>query len=231
MNVLVEQIMDAGYAGRILTKKQLAVLVGGSKARRYGLVNRALKDGTLRRLKRGLYTLASDHDGGAIHPFIAAQAILPGSYISFETALSHHDWIPEAIYTTASVTPKRKTLTHQQDKFGSFSYHPLAIHRYQFLTQIERTRFGKQYALVAKPLRALMDLVTYRKVIWTELGWLEEGLRIERTSLLELHPRDFETLRPVYRHKATQAFLAECECAVRNLKPTSRKPLIKGVKA
>ncbi|MCY4289400.1 MAG: hypothetical protein OXC63_12500 [Aestuariivita sp.] len=231
MNVLVEQIMEAGYAGRILTEKQLAVLIGGSKVRRYGLVNRALKDGTLHQLKRGLCTLASHHSSGAIHPFITAQAILPGSYISFETALSHHGWIPEAVFTTASVTPKRKTLTHQQDNFGSFTYHPLAIHRYQFLTQIKRARFGKQYALLAKPLRAMMDLVAYRKLTWTGLGWIEEGLRVERASLLALHVKDFEALRSVYKHKAAQAFLAEFECAVRDLKATGRKRLLTGERA
>lgn len=54
MNVLADQVTAAGYANRILTERQLARLLGGTEARRYGLVNRALRAGALERVKRGL---------------------------------------------------------------------------------------------------------------------------------------------------------------------------------
>jgi hypothetical protein len=31
-----------------------------------------------------------------VHPFAVAQALLPGSYVSFETALAFHGWIPHS---------------------------------------------------------------------------------------------------------------------------------------
>lgn len=43
-----------GYTDRILTERQLADAIGGSAARRYGIVNRALKNRSLLRLKRGV---------------------------------------------------------------------------------------------------------------------------------------------------------------------------------
>jgi len=47
MSKLVQTLKDAGYAHRLFTDRQLARLVDGGDARRYGLVNRALKDGSL----------------------------------------------------------------------------------------------------------------------------------------------------------------------------------------
>lgn len=228
MSALIEQIIDAGYAGRVLTDKQLASLIAGSEARRYGLVNRALKDGSLQRIKRGLYTLGPRHDNEEVHPFVIAGAIVPGSYISLETALSHHGWIPEAVHTTASVRPGRKSLTHHHEQFGQFTYHPLALHPYQFLTQIRRVQFGKQFVFLAKPLRALMDLVALRKVHWTGLSWIEDGLRVDREHLCGLRMKDFQTLRAVYKHKAANSFLLELENAVRNLKQASPNQSSKG---
>lgn len=217
MSRLIDQLDKAGYAGRVITERQLASFVEGSKARRYGLVNRALKDGSLVRLKRGLYILGSAR-GTAIHPFAIAQALLPGSYISLETALSYHGWIPEAVYVTSSITPDRKSLEHDHEQFGRFTFHPLAINRYQFLAGVGRVEVGDRHALVASPLRALIDLVAYRKTAWAGLDWIEQGLRIDHQTLLGLRIKDFEALRPVYKHKAANAFLKDFECAIRALK-------------
>ncbi len=150
MTVLVKEISKAGLAGRILEDRQLAELVGGSAARRYGLVNRAIKEGALLRIKRGTYVLAPDYRAEPLHPFAVAQSLLPGSYISFETALSYHGWIPESVFTTASVSPGRKTLEYATEAFGSFAFHPLAIHQYRLLTSVDRVVLGKQAALVAR---------------------------------------------------------------------------------
>jgi hypothetical protein len=58
-----------GLAGRIFNERQLAELLGGSDARRYGLVNRALRDGSLIRVKRGTYVLGEEQRSDPIHPF------------------------------------------------------------------------------------------------------------------------------------------------------------------
>ncbi|QGY80794.1 type IV toxin-antitoxin system AbiEi family antitoxin domain-containing protein [Sphingorhabdus lacus] len=223
MTALVKEISKAGLAGRVLEERQLAELVGGSAARRYGLVNRAIKEGALVRIKRGTYVLAADYRTEPVHPFAVAQSLLPGSYISFETALSYHGWIPESVFTTASVSPGRKTLEYATEAFGSFAFHPLAIHQYRLLTSVDRVVLGKHTVLVAQPLRAILDLVALRKQPWQGLEWLTSGMRIDETHLFALNRADFTALKPVYKHKAVNAFLDQLGDALVSGKATGRR--------
>jgi hypothetical protein len=213
MASLVTKIIEAGYGNRPFTERQLASILLVSNAARYGLVNRALQDGSLLRIKRGLYVLGTTWskrglENPEVHPFAIAQALKPGSYISFETALAYHGWIPEAVYLTASVTPDRKTLKYETPKWGSFEFSPLATNKYQFLVSVNRIKFGKSTALVSTPLRALMDLVESRKIAWQGLNWITHGLRIDTGHLQTLSAADFDELEPVYKHKSARDFLA-----------------------
>lgn len=214
MSNLAQQVSATSLRNRIFTERQLGEALGGGSARRYGLVNRALKDGSLIRLKRGTYTLAQTYHSAPLHPFAVAQALHSGSYISFESALAYHEWIPEAVFVTASVTPGRKTLELTATAFGAFNFHPLAIEDYRFLNGVRRVSFGNHTALVAQPLRALMDLVALRKVQWSGLDWLTIGMRIDIEVLLALSRKDFDAVKPVYKHKAANHFLARLEDAV-----------------
>lgn len=213
MSKLVQSLEDAGLSGRAFTESQLARVVGGEPARRYGLVNRALKDGSLVRIKRGLYVL-----GGRkiprLHPFALAQSQEAGSYVSFESALSYHGWIPEAVFTVASVTPGRKSFARDTEQFGSFSFHTIAVEKLQFYAAVERVQFNERAAFVAQPLRALMDLIALRKIHWQGLSWVEQGLRIDDDHLSTLRRQDFAALRHVYKHKAARAFLKALELEV-----------------
>jgi len=214
MDNLAQQVDEAGYADRILSDRQLARLLGGSDQRRYGLVNRALKAGTLLRLKRGLYVLADQFRSDAVHPFHIAQALAPGGYISMETALAFHGWIPEAVYATVSIAPGRKSNEITHEKFGRFSFYPLAVHPFSFLENVERIQLNNQTALIASPARALLDLVAHRKIDWQGLEWIENGLRIDREHLLTIRKKEFAALRNVYKHKAVLNFLARLESAL-----------------
>lgn len=209
MQALTEQLLFHPLRERILDEGQLANIVGGSPARRYGLVNRALQAGELQRLMRGLYVLPQRFRQTCLHPFVIAQRLQATSYISFETALAWHGWIPEAVYSTASVTPGRKTLEYKPEPFGHFSYHPLAIHTGYFLVQVERIELEGQAALVAHPLRALMDWVCLHKQSWQGLAFLEEGLRIESEYFQQVTLADIEALQRVYKHQYMQAYLTQ----------------------
>ena len=207
MQTLTLQLIDLGLKNRVLTDSQLARIVGGGSQRRYGLVNRAMKAGELLRLTRGSYLLADRFRDYPGHPFALAQAFVPGSYVSFETALAHHGWIPEAVYTTASVVPGRKSLDYTPPVFGRFSFHPLAIQTGCFLELVERVQITQQALLMAEPLRALMDLVCLRKVEWQGMEWLTEGMRIDDETLRTITSADIRTLELVYKQKRVKAFL------------------------
>src|SRR3546814_12463583 len=103
---------------------------------------------------------------------------MPGSYVSFESALAHHGWIPEAVFVTAGVTPGRKTLRFETTDFGTFSFHPLAIADYQFLAGVDRVQMGKLIAFVAQPLRALLAHVALRQQTRADRKTGVEGKRV-----------------------------------------------------
>ena len=223
MTRLIETLQEAGYGQRVITDGQIARLIGGSDARRYGLVNRALKDGSLYRIKRGLYTIGPKYEPKSVHPFHVAQAMQTGSYVSLETALSYHGWIPEGVYTTASIVSGRKSSVRQTDRYGQFSFHPIASAPFYFLRSVDRVQMTPGVALIAQPLRALMDLVAHRKTEWQGLGWIEQGLRIERDVLTRLRRADFAQLQSVYKHKKARSFLNALEEAVKELKVSAQQ--------
>lgn len=177
-------------------------------ARRYGLVNRALKARELIRIRRGLYVLASRYRAEPLQPFVIAQALVPGSYVSFETALAYHGWIPESVRVTASVVPGRKSSAYEHPLFGSFTFHPLALEPERFLELIERRQFARQVALVAHPIRALMDLVCLRKSAWQGLRWLTQGMRIDSDHLRTVTRTQIDILTGVYKQRAPRLFLS-----------------------
>lgn len=207
MQTLTELLIDTGFKNRLIVDTQLARLISGTPQRRHSLVNRALKAGELLRLRRGSYLLADRFRDYPAHPFALAQVFVPGSYVSFETALAHHGWIPEAVYTTASVTPGRKSLEYDHPIYGRFSFHPLAIQPGYFLELVARLQITGQTMLVAEPFRALMDLVCLRKVEWQGLDWLIEGMRIDDEYLRGITSADIRTLTSVYKQKRMQLFL------------------------
>jgi predicted transcriptional regulator of viral defense system len=207
MKTLTEKIIESQLVNRVFNDAELGRVLGGSKARRYGLVNRALKAGELLRVKRGLYVLANKYRDYALHPFALAQALTPGSYVSLETALAYHGWIPEAVYTTASILPGRKFKEYEHEELGYFTFHPLATNKGYFLELVERLKIDEQTMLVAEPIRALMDLVCLKKVKWQGISWLVEGLRIDPDNLRKTTRADIRILKEVYKHKNVKEFL------------------------
>jgi hypothetical protein len=61
--------------------------------------------------------------------------------------------------------------------------------------------------LIAKPSRALMDLVCLRKTQWQGLEWLTEGMRIEEEDLETVTEEDIEILKLIYKQKRVQVFV------------------------
>jgi len=195
---LTEELIQAGWAGRVLSHAQLARLLDGTPQRRYNLVNRALRHGELLRMRRGLYVLAPAWEGKTPHPFVLAQALQPGSYISFETALNYHGWIPESVPTTLSVTPGRRRLELDHAVFGLFRFFPLALRRGHFLEAVDRVAFAGQTALVAQPLRALTDIVCRRNLDAGSIRALTRSMRIETERLMRIKPAAWRALERAY---------------------------------
>lgn len=214
MQTLTEHLLEEGLSDRILTDFQLSRLLEGTAQRRYNLVNRAMKAGELIRLRRGLYILSDKYRNNPCHPYALAQMLVPGSYVSLEAALSFHGWIPEAVYTVTSIVPGRKAKEFSHEAMGLFTFHPLAIQRGYFLELVERVQQGGQTFLLANPIRALMDLVCFRKIEWQGLSWFEQGMRIDKEDLAGVTLEELHILKQVYKHKQVQGFLRELVLAL-----------------
>lgn len=216
MQTLTEMLIDAGLANRVMNESQLARVLGGSPQRRYQLVNRAMAAKELVRLQRGKYLLAVRYRDYPAHPFALAQAFDAGSYVSLETALAHHGWIPEGVRSVACVTPGRKSSGHDHAVFGSFSFHPVAVSPGHFLSLVERLELSGQAAFVAHPIRALMDLVYLRKQEWQGMAWLTDGLRIDPEHIRTITRAQIQTLGDTYRNKRMHSFLSGLSMALGN---------------
>ena len=214
MQTLTKLLLQEGLTKPVLSDSQIARVVEGSVQRRYNLVNRAAKAGELHCLGRGLYLLSKPYRDHDPHSFALAQMLMSGSYVSLETALSYHGWIPEAVYVTASIVPSSKSIDFEDEIAGRFSFHPLSIMKGYFLELVERVINDGQAMLIASPVRALMDLVCLRKLEWQGLEWFEQSMRIEPELLATVTTQQLRTLKSIYKQKRMQQHLAEFEQAL-----------------
>jgi hypothetical protein len=106
-------------------------------------------------LRRGLYALAAPYRKTEPHPFLVANRLVRGSYVSLQSALAHHGLIPEHVPVVTSVTTGRPQ--RRENPFGSFQYHHSARERLAGY-RVEKLGGGHE-ALVATPAKALVDLV------------------------------------------------------------------------
>ena len=211
MTPLTERIIKSGLAERPLSASQIERLLGGTQARRYGQVNRALKAGELLKPRRGLYVLNPFYRKQTLHPFVLAQQIMPGSYVSAESALDFHGWIPESVHTVLSMTHGGKSVSYVSELLGKFEYRRMTTNTGYFMQLVARHELQHQVALIAEPLRALLDLVYLRKLEWQGLEFLTSGMRIDEQQLRTVTWLDFTRLSDVYKGKREQAFLEELQ--------------------
>ena len=209
MTPLTELIVKTGNADHCISARQLERMLGGSDASRYGMVNRALKAGELIRARRGLYVLAQNYRKTPVHPFALAQQLLPGSYVSAESALSFHGWIPEAVHSVLSMTSMEKSVSYEHDLLGKFEFRRMTVKSGYFLQAVSRHVLQHQVALIAEPMRALLDLVYLRKLPWQGMDFLLEGLRIDEQAIKAVPSLDITKLLDVYKGKREKEFIKE----------------------
>ena len=87
MKKFIECLKEQNIQDHILSDHDLSVILGGTAASRYGLVNKAIKRGDLLRIRRGVYVLAKQHRRTALSAYTLANRIIGVSYVSLESAL------------------------------------------------------------------------------------------------------------------------------------------------
>jgi len=205
-----EILIDAGLAAKVFTTSDLKRVLKGTPASRYALVNKALTKGELIQLKRGVYTLNQKYSSYPFSKFYVAAHMVLHSYISLESALSYHGWIPENVMAVSSIVHKGRTKSFTTP-LGEFHYHFIPIQPYEFLTGVVRKEYEGQPFLIAHPLRALADYVYEKKIQWRGVDFLTDSLRIDIENLINLTTDDFATIKQVYHSKRVVNFLNKLE--------------------
>jgi len=183
--------MNLEYPKPYIRETALAILLGGSKDRRYSWVKRALKKGTLVRLKRGVYLIEKKETVDAFE--IALQLNGP-SYISFESALVHHGWIPETVYTITSATTKRNSVVPTPIGTFSFEHTP----QLQFYMGVEHIVTPNSTFLIAHPWKALADYMYVHRKNWKTLTDVIEDLRLDESALQSADKAVLEEIAQYY---------------------------------
>ena len=118
-------------------------------------MSRWVAAGKLVQLRRGLYALAPAWRNVEPHPFVVANALQRGSYVSLQSALAFRGVIPEHVPVVTSVGPGRPHVV--RNALGSFQFNHLTSRLSFGYTRIEVA--VRQFAFVACPEKALLDLV------------------------------------------------------------------------
>lgn len=206
MNFLAEKAFKLATTG-VFTYTDALVWLGGTRNAVRSKIMRAIDSGEILHIRRGLYCLAKPYNRVGISRNILANFIYGPSYVSLETALSFHGWIPEAVHSVSSVSLGRARTF--ETPLGYFDY--VQIKQMPLLSGVirvtgERESEGSYY--MAKPLKAIADYVASRGLDWTGREPLIESLRIEEENLESLSSADFDELDGVYKSLRARKMLA-----------------------
>lgn len=206
MQRLTERIVQSNLPD-IVTDQDIHILLDrASPATRFGLVKRALASQELIRIRRGLYAVGAPYRRGPLDLFHVASRVLSPSYISLESALSAHGWIPEYVHTTTSCAFKRSRIF--DTAFGRFEYRRSPLHT---LSSVEHRADAKegttQPYLIASPLRALADLAHDRPQQTMDVDYLVDSLRIDEQALASVTSKESALLLSEGPRGAARRFL------------------------
>jgi len=165
-NILTLEMIHASMGERSLDAKK-------------SYLKRACQKGDLIRVKNGLYLFGEEYSSRPHHPFEVANHIREPSYVSLESALSYYGLIPEAVYTTTSVTTQLGL--EQETPIGHFSYSHLKTDYFNFGFYRAKEKINGQEVkfLIATPLKALVDYIVLRKKSYRDVEEIEEDLRFD----------------------------------------------------
>lgn len=163
------------------------------------VITRFLRDGSIIRVKKGLYVFGENYRKGVICKESLANLIYGPSYISLEYALSYYGLIPERVEQITSMTPLRsKTF---QTPVGVFAYVHLLPRKIAVGITLIDTDPLHQF-LIATPEKALADKISiYKNLTSTRdvYSFVCDGLRIEEDMLTKLRIPLLKEIEEIYQ--------------------------------
>lgn len=132
------------------------------------------RQGKIRRLKNGIYTLNDEDRRPPLPLFLISNILHPPSYVSLESALSYFDLIPERVGQVMAVTT-RKTVVYK-NFYGTFRYRSLKKGLYFGFDIVVETGIP---LLVAVPEKAILDKVYFDPSFQPETDYFLDHLRLQ----------------------------------------------------
>ncbi len=155
--------------------RDLKLILGKELSRSFlNLLRNWEKSGYLIKIRKGLY-LPEDL-ANSVDPILLATKIYQPSYVSLETALSHYGIIPEAVFTTTSVTTK-KTKEFKNSRFGKFSYQKIKKNAFGGFETFSKNNISYKLAL---PEKAVIDFLYLNRKILSGTQQQFEGYRFSK---------------------------------------------------
>lgn len=154
--------------------------------------------GFLEKIRNTIYRFSDKPVSGDAESFFIANRVYAPSYVSLQSALSWHGFIPEGVFTVTSVT----TLKTQSfsTPAGNFAYHRV---KPAFFFGYHLEPFGAFRFKIADPAKALLDLLYLFPTLNSEGHFHELRLNFQ-----ELHEKFdatvFEQYLPVFKSKALE---------------------------
>lgn len=143
-------------------------------------LSRWMKARRIYRLRRGLYALAPPFQKIRPHPFIIANRMVHGSYVSLQSALAYYGLIPEVVQVVTSATTARPG--RWRTPLGSYAFRHIKGELFFGYHRVEVS--PGQRAFIATPEKALLDLV-YLQPGGDSQAYLQE-LRLQNLERLDL---------------------------------------------
>lgn len=149
--------------------------------------------GKIIRLKKGLYVVNPKVSRVSLSSELIANHLYAPSYVSMQTALRYYGLIPEAVYTTQSMTLKHSR--NFDTPIGRFEYQRMTREAFGIgITSINKHSYA---FLIATPEKALCDLIAsspmvnlrYIKDVET---YLQEDIRMEMEDFINMDTSIFE---------------------------------------
>lgn len=146
-------------------------------------------DGSLIRLKRGMYVVSPSVSGRLISAELAANHIYGPSYISMESALRFYGLIPESVHFIKSMTIKRSR--DFTNSIMSFKY--INCDDSWYSIGIEQITKDNVTILIASPEKALCDLIAYTPMLRPRFMnsmrvFLDVDLRLDMEAFSSMDP-------------------------------------------
>lgn len=136
--------------------------------------------GKLYQLRRGLYLLAPPYRRITPNPFLVANRLHRGSYVSLQSALAYYGMIPEGVPTTTSVTTGRPAIF--DTLLGQFEFRHIQLNWFHSYRSLEVEQ--DQRAFIALPEKALLDLIYLQPKGDTEVYL--RSLRLQAVEQIDL---------------------------------------------